>query len=204
MTRTALIVIDLQNDYFPGGKWPLYQIEKATQNAASILMSARQADKLAKGRGEDLIIHVHHEFLMDNPPFFAPGTEGAKIHETMQPKEGEQVVLKHYVNAFRETNLKEILDQNGITDVTIVGAMSHMCIDAAARNAADLGFIVTVVEDACASRDLEFNGKTVEAEDVHAAFLSALDFAYSTVTTTSQYLSLKEGAVRSEDDRKQI
>ena len=79
--------------------------------------------------------------------------------------------------------LEKILDAKGIKDVVIVGAMSHMYIDATARAAADYGFNVTVVGDATATRDVEFNGMTVSADQVHAAFLSALGFAYAKVVT---------------------
>ena len=180
MAKQALIIIDLQNDYFPGGKWPLYQIENVAENARRVLDTARS-------NGE-LIVHVHHEFLMENPPFFAPDTDGSKIHEMVSPLDGEVTVLKNQVNAFKDTNLKAILDENQVTDLTIVGAMSHMCVDAATRAAADFGYAVTVIEDACASRDLEFNDTVINAEKVHAAYMSSLAFGYSEVTTTAAYL----------------
>ena len=128
------------------------------------------------------------EFLMDEPPFFAPNSEGAQIHSSVTPNEGEPTVLKHQVNAFKETNLKSVLDEKGVKQVTFVGAMSHMCIDAAARAASDFGYEVTVIEDACASRDLEFEGRTIGAEDVHSAYMSSLGFAYATVARTDEYL----------------
>ncbi len=180
MSKEALIIIDLQNDYFHGGKWTLHNIDAVADNAKQILADAR-----AKNIP---VFHVHHEFLMDNPPFFAADTHGAKIHESLLPANNEVKVLKHQVNSFHETNLKALLDAEAITDVTIVGAMSHMCIDAAARAASDYGYAVTVVEDACASRDLEFGEKIVAAVDVHAAYMSALGFAYANVTTTEAYL----------------
>ena len=71
-------------------------------------------------------------------------------------------------------------------DVVIVGAMSHMCIDATTRAAADHGYRVTVVADACATRDSEFDGRLVPAADVHAAFMSALAFAYAEVKKTDE------------------
>ncbi len=180
MSKSALIVIDVQNDYFPGGKWELHNIEASAANAKHVLEHARSKN--------ETIIHVHHEFQIDNPPFFAPGSHGAEIHPTMTPKDGELTVLKHHVNAFRETNLKELLDEHGITDVTIIGDMSHMCIDAAARAAADFGYNVTVVEDACSSRDLEFNGETIDADNIHKAYMSALSFAYANITKTEEFL----------------
>lgn len=181
MTKSALILIDIQNDYFPGGKWELHQIEQSSKNAARLLDQARTAGQM--------VVHVHHEFQIDNPPFFAPGTPGAEIHPSVQPLTGEHKVLKHHVNAFRETNLQSLLEEHGVTEVTIAGDMSHMCIDAAARNAADLGLNVTVVEDACSSRDLEFNGDVISAENVHKAYMSALSFAYANVVTTDTYLA---------------
>lgn len=181
MSRKALIVIDVQNDYFPGGKWELHGIEASAANAAKVLADAR-----AK---EHFVVHVHHEFEGEDAPFFAPGTEGAEIHPTMQPKEGEATVLKHEVNAFLGTNLKELLDGEGVTYVTIVGDMSHMCIDAAARAASDHGYAVTVIEDACSSKDLDFNGEVIPAPEVHKAYMSALGFAYSDIMTTDEYLS---------------
>lgn len=181
MSKQALIVIDIQNDYFPGGKWPLHNMENAANNAVQVLQHAR-------GLGH-LIVHVHHEFNIDEPPFFAPGSEGAQIHSCVTPQEGELKVLKHQVNSFHETDLKAILDQHGVEHLTLVGSMSHMCIDAAARAASDYGYAVTVIEDACASRDLEFGDRVVTASDVHAAYMSALGFAYADIKSTADYLS---------------
>lgn len=183
MSRRALIVIDVQNDYFPGGKWELHGIEASAANAARVLADAR--DK------QEFVVHVHHEFEGADAPFFAPGTPGADFHPTMKPKEGEATVLKHEVNAFLGTNLKDLLDAQEVTDVTIVGDMSHMCIDAAARAASDHGYAVTVVEDACSSRDLDFNGEVIPAPEVHKAYMSALGFAYSDIKTTDEYLSAR-------------
>lgn len=180
MPKKALVVIDLQNDYFAGGKWELHNIDAAARNAASVLSSARE--------NGDLVVHVAHEFPSKDAPFFVANTEGAQINTVVAPEPGEAKIIKHRANSFHQTNLKSILNENGVTDVTLVGAMSHMCIDAAARAAVDFGYNVTVVEDACASRDLEFKGGIVPAEQVHAAFMSALAFAYAKVTTTSEYL----------------
>lgn len=181
MNKQALIIIDLQNDYFPDGKWPLHDIESVKNNAEVVLSYARQQDYL--------IIHVHHEFLEEDAPFFIPNTIGAEIHPSMTPKKNEIRVLKHQVNAFHHTNLKSLLEKHEVKELTLIGAMSHMCIDSAARSAFDHGFGVTVIADACASRDLEFDGVTVPATAVHAAYMSALDFAFATVTTTQAYTS---------------
>ena len=181
MPKRALVLIDLQNDYFPGGKWTLSGIESAADNAARVLAAARAAG--------DLVVHVRHEFPTADAPFFAPGSDGAKIHPKVQSLKDETVVLKHHVNAFRETDLKALLDRHGVGEVVICGAMSHMCVDAGTRAASDLGYRCVVVHDACATRDQEFEGAVVPAGQVHAAFMVALKFGYATSVSTEKYLA---------------
>jgi nicotinamidase-related amidase len=181
MSNTALIVVDLQNDYFPGGKWQLEGTEAAAQNAAKLLEEFR-AKKLP-------IVHVRHEFPTSDAPFFAPNSEGVKVHISVQELENEPVIVKQQINSFRETNLKETLDSLAVDNVLICGAMSHMCIDAVTRAANDFGYNCAVAHDACATLALEFNGITVPASQVHAAFMSALAFAYANVSSTEELLA---------------
>ncbi|MEE1923470.1 cysteine hydrolase family protein [Pseudomonas sp. 148P] len=181
MSQKALIIIDIQNDYFPGGKWTLANADAAADNAAKALAAAR-----ARG---DLVIHVRHEFESADAPFFAPGSEGAQIHPKLAPQGDEAVVLKHKVNAFLDTPLQSLLEQRRISELTVVGSMSHMCIDAVVRAAADLGYAVSVLHDACATRDLEFNGTTVPAAQAHAAYMASLAFAYAQVLSTAEWLA---------------
>lgn len=181
MNKKALVVVDLQNEYLPDGKLPLEGIHAALDNAARVIVHAR-----AKG---DLVINVRHESAAADAPFFTKGTDGVRIHDTVAPVAGEAVIVKHFPNSFRETNLKSILDEHGVEEVTVVGAMSHMCIDATTRAAADFGYKTKVVHDACATRDLEFNGVTVPALQVHSALMSALAFGYAAVVSTDEYLA---------------
>lgn len=180
MNKHAVIVVDLQNEYLPTGKLPLVGIDAALSNAARVIANARSSG--------DAVIHVRHEGTDPVAPFFTPGTNGVEIHPTVAPAEGEPVIVKHYPNSFLKTELKQVLDGKGIEEVTIVGAMSHMCIDATTRAASDFGYKATVVHDACATRDLEFGGQVVPAAQVHTALMSALAFAYAKVTTTDEYL----------------
>lgn len=182
MSQTALIIVDLQNDYFASGKWPLVGIEQAAENAASVL---------AHFRAQSLpVVHIRHEFPSEEAPFFVPGSEGAHIHASVAPQEsaGEAVILKNSVNAFLNTGLHEHLQAQGIEQLVVVGAMSHMCIDAATRAASDLGYKVTVLQDACATHDQAFNGVTVPAAQVHAAFMAGLGFAYAEVVDTAAWI----------------
>ena len=180
MAKQALIVVDIQNDYFPQGKWPLVGADAAADNAVRVLKAFREAG--------DSVVHIRHEFTSKEAPFFTPGSEGAKLHPKVLNLANEPVVLKHFVNSFRETDLKSILDEQGIKELVVVGSMSHMCVDGITRAAADFGYSVTVIHDACATRDLEFNGLTVPAAHVHAAFMSALGFAYANVVATDEFL----------------
>jgi len=180
MSKKAIIVVDLQNDYLTAGRFPLVGVDAAVANAARVVEAAR--------RSGDMVINIRHESPADGP-FFAVGTQGAEIIAKMAPQDGEAVVTKHYPNAFRDTGLADMLSSAGVEDVTVIGAMSHMCIDATARAAADLGYKTTVVEDACATRDLEFKGETVPAHKVHAAYMSALAFGYGEVVSTEDYLA---------------
>jgi len=180
MAKQALIVVDIQNDYFPQGKWPLAGADAAADNAARLIAAFREA-------GDD-VVHIRHEFTSEEAPFFTPGSDGAKLHPKVLNRADEPVVLKHFVNSFRETNLKSILDDKGIEELVVVGSMSHMCVDGITRAANDFGYSVKVIHDACASRDLEFDGVKVPAAHVHAAFMAALAFAYASVISTDEYL----------------
>jgi nicotinamidase-related amidase len=181
MTKIALIIVDLQNDYFQGGKWELEGTEAATQNAAKLLKYFRD-NQLS-------IVHVRHEFPTNDAPFFVPNSEGAKVHSSVRELDGEPVIIKHQINSFRDTKLKETLDDLNVDSVLICGAMSHMCIDAITRAGHDYGFKCHVAHDACATLSLEFNGIKVPAAQVHAAFMAALGFAYADVASTDEILA---------------
>jgi len=181
MPKRALVLIDIQKDYFPGGLWPLVGMESAARNAEKLLAAARESG--------DLVVHVRHEFPSADAPFFKPDSDGAKIHPQVKALDGEAVVVKHHVNSFRETELKELLDRHGSDEVVLCGAMSHMCVDAGVRAASDLGYRCVVVHDACATRDQEFEGKVVPAAEVHAAFMAALQFGYAKLVSTEEQLA---------------
>jgi nicotinamidase-related amidase len=180
---TALIIVDIQNDYFPGGRMTLQGIDRAAENAAKLLEHFRSTGRPT--------FHIQHTWDDPSAPFFVAGTPGAEIHESVAPRPGESVVVKHFPNSFRESPLLEELRRIGADRLTICGAMSHMCIDATTRAAADFGFNCTVAHDACATRDVEFQGTTVQSDDVHAAYMSALGFAYAKVVPTNDAIAIR-------------
>jgi nicotinamidase-related amidase len=178
--NTALLIIDVQNDYFEGGTMTLTGSDKASRNAALILDRFR-ADGMP-------VIHIQHIATKPTATFFLPDTFGAEINKNVTPLKQEKVIIKHFPNSFRETGLNDYLQSLHITDLVICGMMTHMCVDATTRDAKDAGYTCTVVGDACATKDLEINGQKVKAEDVQNSFLAALDYFYSTVVTTKQFL----------------
>lgn len=106
----------------------------------------------------------------------------------LQPVEREPVILKRSANPFTNTELHDLLVERAVSDVAICGALSHLCVDTAARAARDLGYGVTVIHDACATHDLSFRGATVPADQVHAAFMAALEAAVAQTVSTRDFI----------------
>lgn len=175
---SALLIVDLQNDYFPGGRMTLHHVDHAAENARKLLDHFRHTDQP--------IFHILHTWEDPSAPFFVAGTKGAEINEVVSPRPSEPIIVKHFPNSFRESSLLDELRVANVDGLTICGAMSHMCIDATTRAAADFGFDCTVAHDACATCDVEFNGRKVTATDVHAAYMSALGFAYAKLLSTEE------------------
>jgi nicotinamidase-related amidase len=172
----ALVIVDIQNDYFPGGAHPLEAPEQAAGAAKRLLESFRAA-------GEP-VVHVRHVWDEEDATFMRPGTEGVEIHAVVVPHDGELVITKAYPNSFRETELEDELRGRGIGELVVCGMMTSMCVDATVRAAVDLGFETTVAHDACATCALEFDGHSVPAQAVHSAFLAALGDGYATILAT--------------------
>ncbi len=177
----TLLIIDIQRDYFPGGAYPLVEPEAAAEAARDVLDSFRDA--------ADPVIHMKHVWDEPDAEFMRPGTDGIEIHPAVAPAEGELVLEKSSPNAFLETGLEEELRKRGADNLVVAGMMSSMCVDATVRAAADLGFSPTVVHDACAAPDLQFNGVEVPGATVHAAFMAALADGYAELTSAAEFLS---------------
>lgn len=179
MTR-GLIIVDVQNDYFEGGSMELVAMDDAAANCRALLAGFRD-------RGAPLF-HVQHLANREGATFFVPGTAGAEIHESVTPADGEPLIVKHFPSAFRDTGLHDALQRAGIDELVICGAMSHMCIDTTVRAAFDQGYSCRVAADACATRDLEFDGRRVVAADVHAAYMGALASPFAQVLPSAEIL----------------
>ena len=178
MADTALLVIDIQNDYFPGGAMELEGADAAGGKAAAAIAKFRKQG--------DPVIHVRHLSVRPGSTFFLPGTKGAEIHSLVAPQGGESVIEKNFPNSFRNTELKATLEKLQVNNLVVAGMMTHMCVDASVRHAADLGYKITLLGDACATRAQSYAGEKVPARQVHAAFLAALNGFYAKVVDTHE------------------
>jgi nicotinamidase-related amidase len=179
--NTALLLIDIQNDYFPNGRMPLEKSVEACQRAHEILEAYRSQ--------KSPIIHVQHVSTRPDAVHFLPCTKGVEFHPDVLPYKNETIIKKHYPNSFKDTNLLNYLIKHQINHLVVAGMMTHLCIDATVRAAYDLGFSCTVLHDACATKNLEFNGMVIPAQSVHTAFLAALQPLYANVVSTKELIS---------------
>lgn len=168
LDSTALIIIDIQDFYFPGGASALSEPEKAADNAKILLNNFRE--------NQGLVVHVRHNF-----------EPGGNINERVKPSSGEKIFSKDEVNAFLNTGLNDYLNENHIKNLVLCGMQTHLCLEAATRAAHDLGCNCTVVEDACATRDLKFGEVSVKAKDVHYATLATLK-SYGKIVHLQEFL----------------
>jgi nicotinamidase-related amidase len=161
--KTALLIIDIQNFYFPGDGPGLINAEQASLTAKEILQIFR--DK------KQLVIHVRHK-----------SNKGFEIHKNVEPASNEKVITKTEVNSFLGTDLLEYLRSKDINRLVIIGMQTQMCLEAAVRAGHDLGFECFVIQDACATRDVKFGDKVVKAEDVQTSVLATItDGGYAKV-----------------------
>ncbi|MDR0287738.1 MAG: cysteine hydrolase [Clostridiales bacterium] len=176
--ETAMLLIDIQNDYFAGGRNPLVNAEQAAGQAARALTFFRSKNLP--------ILHVQHISLQDGATFFLPDTDGCQIYNGVFPEQGESVIVKHTPDSFFQTDLHGRFTAQNIKRLYICGMMSHMCIDTSVRAAKRLGYSVCVLEDACATKDLIWNNETIPAGIVHNTFMASLNVTFATVIKTSQ------------------
>ncbi len=177
----ALLLIDVQNDYFPEGNMVVEGSIDASLCAQKLLTHFREYVMP--------VTHIQHLSTREGATFLLPGTYGAQFQANVTPLGSETVIEKNFPNSFRDTRLLDHLHTQGVTHLVIGGMMTHMCVDATVRAAFDFGFNCIVASDACATRALTFGETVVPAAHVHAAFLAALHAVYARVTTTERIIA---------------
>jgi len=180
--NTVLILVDIQQDYFPQGRMELVGSIETSREAKRLLTYFRSKNLPT--------VHVQHVSTKKGATFFLPGTEGINFHESVSPIAGETIIEKHFPNSFRDTNLNEYLESKGVGELVICGMMSHMCIDATVRAAFDKGYSCFVAHDACATKDLVFGGVDIPAAQVHGAYMAALAAVYATVQSAEENIEM--------------
>ena len=183
MMKKALLVIDVQNDYFDGGKYPLVQPMQVLHKIN--LLEQYFLDQTLP------IIYIQH--INEAGLFFIKNTVGCELHPQLLIQENSLISTKHFPNSFLETNLLALLKARNVNELVITGMMTHMCVDSTTRAAKDLGFNNILISDAVATRALEFEGQTSQAQDVQIAYLSALQ-KFAHIITAEQFLNIERGA----------
>ncbi len=178
--KEALVIIDVQNDYFSGGRCELYHPNEALEVTKQLLDSFRKR-KLP-------VIFIQH-IMLDKGFFFEEGTKGVEIHSEIKPLSTETVIVKHAPSSFYQTSFEECLKDNQVTDLVVCGMMTHMCVDTTVRVASDYGYHTTLIQDACTTKDMVWDGKTYSAEVVHNIFVGALSGGFADVKTGKEYLN---------------
>jgi len=148
MSNKALLVIDLQNDYFPEGKFPLWNTEQTLTNIKSAIEKANQQNIP--------VIHIQHiaDPAMGLSPFFNEGTEGAAIHaDVMALAPKADVVVKTFADAFEKTNLEEVLQKHKAEELLVCGMMTQNCVTHTAISKAAEKYKVSILMDCCTTVD---------------------------------------------------
>lgn len=178
MTR-ALLVIDVQNEYFTGAL-PI------THPAGHLEQILRAIDQSA---GKVLTVVVQHHFPQPEMPFFQQGTPGWELHPEVARRPRDVLIEKTFPGSFTGTPLESWLRERGVTTVTIAGYMTHMCCDTTAREAVHRGFTVEFLRDATGTLALENKAGSVTAEELHRSILCAQQMLLSDVITIDEWLN---------------
>ncbi|MBN1650071.1 MAG: cysteine hydrolase [Bacteroidales bacterium] len=169
-SKTALLLIDIQDFYFPGGNSALVEPEAAAQKAVLVLHDFRSKNRL--------VVHIRHEY-----------EPGGNIHQLVKPLANEKVISKKEVNSFKDTDLLDYLLENEIDTLVLAGMQTHMCLEGAVRAAHDFGFDCIVIQDACATKDLVYEKYLIPAKEVHLSTLHTLR-AYAKIQNANDYLDM--------------
>lgn len=176
LSQSALIIIDAQREYLDG-KIPLKGIDGALGEIGKLLERARKV-------GNPVIFMRH----MTNPeaPLFNPESEGFQIIDAVAPRKGEIILDKKHPSSFSGTTLDDLLHSIGRDKLIVTGFMTHACISATVRSGSELGYEITVVDKACATRDLpKSDNSTMSAEQIHDTTLVALSDLFAHVVKSA-------------------
>jgi nicotinamidase-related amidase len=180
--KTALLVIDVQNEYFDG-KWPIPDGTTALEQIERAIDAGQQANAM--------VVYVQHAVLKPERGVFIPGSHGFELHPRLHPRANDSRIIKNYPGSFTKTNLEDTLRQRGIDTVVISGYMTHMCCDTTAREGFQRDFRVLFLNDATATRDGQHATLgTISHRDLHRATLITQASMFSQVLPTNEFVEM--------------
>ncbi len=166
----ALLVIDLQNDYFPGGKFPLWNTDVVLQNIERVI---------AKANAQGIpVIHIQHiaNSTLGIAPFFNEGTAGADIHpRILAAAPNAPVIVKQYADSFEQTTLAETLTKFDVTELLVCGMMTQNCVTHTAISKAAEKYGVTILPDCCTTVDAMIHNIALHAVSTRVKLIPSSD-----------------------------
>jgi nicotinamidase-related amidase len=182
MPKRALIVIDVQGEYFAQGALPISDPPSGTS-----LANIGRAMDAASVSGVPVIV-VRHGSSADGADSFVPGSDGWQLHPEVERRSRDHLIEKELPGSFTGTSLGDVLDDAGIDTVSITGYMTHMCVDTTARQAAHRGMSVEILRDATGTLSLENSGGSASGEELHRATLVAQGQFFADVLDTDEWI----------------
>jgi nicotinamidase-related amidase len=176
----ALLVIDVQNEYFAGGALPI------THPVGHLEQILQVMDRAAT---QVPTVVIQHHFPQPDKPFFQKGTPGWELHPAIAARPRDLLLEKTMPGSFTGTDLEAWLREQGVTTLAIAGYMSHMCCDTTARQAVHRGFEVEFLRDATGTLPLSNSAGEVTAEELHRSVLCAQQMLLSEVLDTETWLT---------------
>ncbi|MQT53500.1 MULTISPECIES: cysteine hydrolase family protein [unclassified Pseudomonas] len=173
LSNASLLIIDAQNEYL-SGPLALAGMEAATANIALLLEAARKAKRP--------VVHVRHLGTVGG--MFDPQGPRGEFIAGLEPTGDEVIIEKRMPNAFNDTGLQSALEKLGPLDLIVCGFMSHSSVSTTVRAAKDYGFRCTLVEDACATRDLPTANGVISAADVQRTEMAIMNDNFATLAQT--------------------
>jgi nicotinamidase-related amidase len=177
--KRALLVIDVQNEYFTG-KLPIAYPPGSLDNIVKAMEKAR--------KGGIPVVVIQHTSPQKDAPVFGKGTEGWKLHPRIAEQAYDHMLEKNLPGSFTGTDLESWLRERKIDTVVITGYMTQMCCDTTARQAVHMGLAVEFLSDATGTLPVSNKAGSVTAEELHRAILVTQAMRFSRVMTTDQWI----------------
>ena len=177
--KRALLVIDVQNEYFTG-KLPI------TYPAAS-LANVLCAMDAALDHGV-LVVSIQHASPQTDAAVFRKGSTEWELHAEVAARPHDVIIHKSLPGSFTGTELETWLQERGVETVVIAGYMTQMCCDTTARQAMHLGFGVEFLSDATGTLAIKNDAGEVSAEELHRAILVTQQMRFSRVMNTGDWI----------------